>query len=522
MISKKSPDLDGLCLSFIKTIIHYIADPLAHIFSISLSKGIFPEKLKESRIVPIFKSGDPSNYDNYRPISLVNTLSKILEKIVSIKLTNYLQLNNLIYEHQYGFQRGLSTEHNLTHVINYICNAINDNNFCVGVFLDLRKAFDVCSHDILLKKLKKLGIEGNELEWFRSYLSNRKQRVEINNHRSKEKVINISVLQGTTLGPILFLCYINDLHLCTNLSLYKFADDTSCLSQGNNINDVIKFMNIEMQKISNWLTINKMALNISKTKYIIFRARGKSLPANLVPLCINTNKIGGVHDESKIYEISRVHSGANKEDQQYKLLGVYLDEFLSFDYHVNSLCTKLSRANFYLSRVSNLLSTNALKNLYHALFHPHLLYCLVITSCATKTKLNRITTLQKKAIRIINKAKKNQHANPLFIQSKILPFNDLIYLSNMKLMHSIYYNYAPKSFQYSFRKAEIQETPDNYNLRNHNLMIVPRFRVDSFKRCPMYNLPFLWNTANDVIHHNNPTTFQIALKHDLFENLKNS
>ena len=186
-----------------------------------------PEKLKLSRIVPIFKSGDPLSCDNYRPIALVSSLSKILEKYVAIKLTNHLQLNKLLYQHQYGFQRGISTENNLLNVVNFVSSALNKGEYCIGLFLDLKKAFDVCSHDILLKKLEKFGIFDSSLQWFKTYLSNRKQIVDINGNYSEIKTINISVLQGSILGPILFLCYINDLYKATDLASFLFADDTS-------------------------------------------------------------------------------------------------------------------------------------------------------------------------------------------------------------------------------------------------------------------------------------------------------
>ena len=167
-----SPDLDGLCLQLIKFIISDINIPLSHIFNLSFDTGVFPEKLKECRTVPIYKAGDTKLCDNYRPFSLVNTLSKILEKIVAIKLTNHLQINDLLYKHQYGFQKGKSTEHNLIHVVNFIANALNNGNFCIGVFLDLKKAFDVCDHGILLKKLKQFGITNKAHDWFSSYLRN--------------------------------------------------------------------------------------------------------------------------------------------------------------------------------------------------------------------------------------------------------------------------------------------------------------------------------------------------------------
>ena len=154
--SKVSCDLDGLSLKLLKVIAVSISVPLAHIFNLSLDNGKFPDKLKLSRIVPVFKSGDPKLCDNYRPIALVNTLSKVLEKIVAIKLTNHLQINDLLYKHQYGFLKGRSTEQNLLQVVNFISQSLNNGNFCIGIFLDLKKAFDVCSHNILLKKLKKI------------------------------------------------------------------------------------------------------------------------------------------------------------------------------------------------------------------------------------------------------------------------------------------------------------------------------------------------------------------------------
>ena len=298
--NKSSCDLDGLCLKILKKIAINISVPLAHIFNLSLDKGIFPTNLKTCRIVPVFKAGDPKICDNYRPIALVSTLSKILEKFVSLKLTNHLQINKLLYKHQYGFQKGLSTEHNLLHVVNYISQSLNNGNYCLGIFLDLKKAFDVCSHDILLKKLKKLGIEGSALDWFSSYLLNRKQKVGISGNLSSESIINISVLQGTTLGPILFLCYINDIFTATSLTTFLFADDTSCLAENKCLNDLINYVNTELQKLANWFRANKMAVNISKTKYIIFRTRGKKIDQSTLPsVVLNNNEIGLPNDQSK-------------------------------------------------------------------------------------------------------------------------------------------------------------------------------------------------------------------------------
>jgi hypothetical protein len=168
---KMSYDANGVSSKMIKFIGDEISFPLAHIFNISLREGVFPEKLKLCRVIPIFKTGNPLECDNYRPISLLSSISKVLEKIVAQKLIAHLLDNDLLYVHQYGFLPNRSTEHNLLQIINYISNALNDGDFCIGVFLDLKKAFDVCSHEILLKKLQKMGIRGNAYKWFENYLA---------------------------------------------------------------------------------------------------------------------------------------------------------------------------------------------------------------------------------------------------------------------------------------------------------------------------------------------------------------
>jgi hypothetical protein len=253
--SKTSSDIDGISVGLLKEIALEISFPLAHIFNQSLVTGTFPEALKRSRIVPVHKQGDKTNCDNYRPIALLSSLSKILERFVAIKLVNHLELNKLLHCNQFGFQRGKSTEQNLTKALNIISSALNKGEFCIGIFIDLRKAFDVCSHSILLKKLKHLGIKNQALAWFKSYLENRKQQVDINGNLSNEEIINISVLQGSILGPILFLCYINDLPNSSTLATLLFADDTAGFSSGKDLQLLMDNVNVELKKWAKWFPI---------------------------------------------------------------------------------------------------------------------------------------------------------------------------------------------------------------------------------------------------------------------------
>ena len=251
---KSSPDIFGICPKLIKFVDTAISIPLAHIISLSFRDGIFPEKLKTSRVVPIFKAGCPTDCNNYRPISLVSTFAKIFEKIVSIKLKNHLDIHKLLVPNQFGFQKKISTEHCITQLTNYVSDAINQNKFAIGVFLDLQKAFDVVDHNILLGKLENLGIKNKVLEWFRSYLSNRSQIVDINGEISEEAKINISVMQGSILGPLLFLIFINDLPNASELlRLLLFADDTCALDSDNDLNLLITRVNAELKKLATGL-----------------------------------------------------------------------------------------------------------------------------------------------------------------------------------------------------------------------------------------------------------------------------
>jgi hypothetical protein len=248
----------------------------------------------------------------------------------------------------------------------------------------LRKAFDVCSHKILLKKLQKFGISNVALDWFRSYLADRRQQVDINNNLSDQITINISVLQGSILGPILFLCYINDLPNSSDLNTLLFADDTAGLKSGKNLPLLMDQINIELKKWSSWFRANKMAVNMKKTKFIIFHSRGKKCELDGRRLYFDDNEQGMPFDQGKVSEIERVHDDhLDIKLKAYKTLVVYFDKHLTFARHVETLIAKLSRAIYMLNRVKNILPTTALKSIYYALFHSHLLYCPTVISCTS-------------------------------------------------------------------------------------------------------------------------------------------
>jgi len=415
----------------------------------------------------------------------------------------------------------LATEHNLTHVVNFIGNALNRGNFCIGIFLDLKKAFDTVSHSILLKKLNKLGVNNTALAWFKCYLSSRSQKVDIDGFMSSTLELTCGVFQGSILGPLLFLCYINDIFNASDLATFLFADDTSCLAENNNLHDLISYVNGELNKLASWFKANRMAVNVSKTNYIIFHTKGKKVDMNGLHVVFNNNDPNDpTQDPLLIQNLERIYdNNPDTKLRYYKLLGVHFDEQLTFNKHISHICAKLSRANYLLRRVSNFISPKCLRMLYFSLFHSHLLYCNNIISCTSQSNLNKNFPVATKSNKNHHtKSSSSEHTGPLFTSLRILPFEKFLLLNKLLFMHAVAYGYAPSSFRNVWTVNESRDL--NYELRNRDIFSIPPVRIELFRKIPLYSLPNEWNNLVENIRlQHNRTTFKIALTDYLFENL---
>jgi hypothetical protein len=346
-----------------------------------------------------------------------------------------------------------------------------------------------------------MGICGTAHLWFKNYLAGRSQYVDVNGSKSDPLELDISVIQGSTLGPILFLYYINDFFTATSLFSVLFADDTTCLGSGKNLKELTAYVNIELQKISNWFRSNKMAVNTNKTKFIVFRTRGKRInPADCL-VVFNNNEIGLPEDPNLISPVTRVHNEG--EETSFKLLGILFDEYLSFEDHVKHLCTKNSKSLFCINRIKNFVNPNALKMLYFSMVHSHITYCLTVYGCANITTLNKLKLKQKEAIRVISNAEYRDHTNRLFKQKCILPLDDLIKLSILKFMHKFKHGKLPFSFNETWVSNRVRNP--NLDLRNAENLYVPAHHLASVKRFPLFAFPKIWNEAAEV--KNNPSIF---------------
>ena len=410
---KKSLDSDGLSMNFLKKCFYHILLPFKHIINLSFSQGIVPSQLKIAKVIPVFKSGDPRLMNNFRPISLLSNFSKIIEKIMYLRLMNHLNANNIISESQFGFRPGHSTVHPMIHLSNFVTRSFNEKKHVIAIFCDLQKAFDTVDHEILLKKLKKIGVSGTELKWFQNFLTERKQFVQIDDASSSLLKIIIGVPQGSILGPLLFLIYINDLPDCTLLKSLLFADDTTLLAAGENLEELFTRVNSELYKVTCFFRQNRLSIHPLKTRYILF-STNKTLINNITfDLFINDNNPGLEPDANLVNKISIVSGDSN--DTAIKFLGLHIDPNFSFKTHVLNICKKVSSALYFMRTAKNFLNSRALTSLYYSLIHCHIIYAIQIWSICSQDLINKLFTLQKKAIRIIHNLFFNAHTESFFL-----------------------------------------------------------------------------------------------------------
>jgi Reverse transcriptase (RNA-dependent DNA polymerase) len=518
---KKTQDVNGLSIFFISKFAMTLSVPLKHILSASFTSGIFPDQLKVAKVVPIFKSGDKLCMNNYRPISLLNVFSKIFEKIVCSRLTNFLETNKLISSAQFGFRKNHSTTHPLTKFLNLISKFSNDSKHTIAIFCDLKKAFDTCNHEILLSKMFKLGIRGVELKWFKNYLSNRKQFVSINGHCSSLRNILIGVPQGSILGPLLFLIYINDLPLCSKLISLLFADDTTLIASNQNFDELVKFVQSEFKKVTDYFRYNKLSLHPQKTNFMIF-SPNQNVMNKKIELFVDNNNVSS---ENPNYCSVRKHAicqiTTSCEVPAVKFLGVYIDPQLNFKFHIKQLSMKISKSLFFIKKSKFFLTSSSLKALYYSLVHCHLTYALPVWSSTIKSNLNSLIKLQKNALRIISNSAYNAHTEPIFKELKILPLPSLIKCTSLQFMHQYVNGFLPQAFQ--------NEWPTNADLRGENLPIlrnqddlfIPFARSCFADRMPYFNLPKLWSSFNvaEIKFIRDKNSFKINLKKHLLGEL---
>ena len=429
--SGKATGPDDINVRVLKLVASVLCEPLTRLFNLSLEKGCFPSKWKIARVTPLHKDGVRDNRDNYRPISVLSVLSKLLEKHVARSFMDYLLQNGLLYEMQYAFRQGHSTESALISLTDQILLSLDQDKVTGIVFVDFRKAFDVVDHQLLMTKLRLYRVSDSALSWFRSYLTDRQQFVTIDGKRSDSLMIRQGVPQGSVLGPVLFLLFVNDipLHL-SGSSVDIYADDTTVMASAHfsDIQSLTRRLDSDLDAVNEWASNNRMFINKAKTKSLL--VTGKRLRKRLVDddhPCLNVT----IDDSSSV------------EVPSHKLLGVTLDRNLTFEPHIDELCKKLSKRLGLLKQISPYLKQRQRETYYNGVVRPTLMYGSMIWDGCSGVSLQRILKLQKRAARIILKADRSTPSISLFNSLNWLPFTKQSLIERctlaFKRVHSEYY-----------------------------------------------------------------------------------
>lgn len=397
--NKNSRDVFGMNVELIKTIKNLIISPLTKLINMCLRENTFPTILKKAIVVPIFKKGNVNLPENYRPISLLPIISKIVERCMSVQLTNFFESNKYFSECQFGFRRSKNTVLGILDLVSCVAESFQKQQYNSILFCDLSKAFDCVDHEILLQKLNKYNLSLESIELIRSYLTNRTQVVRVLGASSVESVINIGVPQGSVLGPILFLIYINDLPDIQCAGKFTlFADDTTVAFAANTLDEALEGSAIARGKLGEWFCVNRLQLNNDKTKRMVFSLRD-------------------------VGDLGKDVSGV-------KFLGVHLDPGLQWNLHVDKVSNILSRGLFILRNLSGCVSNKVLRTAYHSVFHSHLSYGLI--AWGHSTGMGRVFGLQRKALRVLSQLGFRDDCRQAYIDQGILTVPSQYILENLK------------------------------------------------------------------------------------------
>ena len=480
------PGPDNIPMIIIKNNINILCPILTVLCNKSLTAGVFPEIHKIGKIIPLFKNKDKHDISNYRPICMLNSTSKILEKIISTRLLNHLETNHLLAHNQFAYRHGKGTDLANVQFIKDVINSFDENMFTISVFLDLTKAFDCVSHSILLDQIKYYGISDSLHSWITSYLKNRKQYVYFNGSKSSETCPNIGVPQGSILGPLLFLIYINDInHALISGKLSLFADDANFYKSSKDYIQLIRTVNSNLKLLSKWFRANKLSLNYIKTEAMMFSRKIIYFP--IPPVIIDNIPI--------------------PYSYYFKFLGLILDYKVNWKRHIQYVRSKLSSACGIMYQLRNNITLSIAKTMYYGIAYPYLNYCNTTWSSANISHFQSLFSTQKRLLRLIMKRGRMTESNVLFSQLKFLKLNHIFEMNVLIFVFKSINNLIESPIQFNVRLA------GPYNLRRREQLQVPNHTSKQAERFIDIKGAKLWNnTPENICNSRTIATFKRNLK----------
>lgn len=479
----KSTGTDNIGPRLLKIAAPCIADSLTYLCNLSIISSTFPEKWKEAKVKPLHKSGPSNDLNNFRPISILPVLSKLIEKHAHDSLLSYTEANNLLHGTQSGFRPNHSCETALVHMLDKWLTAIDRGDLVGVIFVDFRKAFDLVDHDILLKKLEVYRISKTSLSWFDSYLKSRKQKVSFNNTVSSQINIKYGVPQGSILGPLLFLLFINDLPLHTNVFTDLYADDTTLYETNSSKKEIEVQLQKALSDLAQWCKLNGMVINMDKTKAMLVTTRQKR---------------SRIDEELKI-SLNEMPLSLVSND---KVLGIQVDNNLTWSEHISKVSKKMSTNVWLLSKIKSYLSVEHRLLFYKSYIQPHLDYANIVWGNTTKTNLLQIERLQRRACRVIlnyNLENVHQAMNDL----KIMTFQERVFIRKAKFMFKVSNKITPDYISNIFQKRQQIDAngTESFILRSvaADSFVLPKPNTEMYKLSLAYSGPIVWNCLTKEI-----------------------
>ena len=474
MQPNKSTGLDGIGARLLRIASHIVAAPLQHIYNLSIRTGVFPSRWKEARVTPIFKSGDIQDKGNYRPISILPILSKIIERHVHKHLYNFLMEYKLLHSGQSGFRHSHSCETALLKIIDTWIDAMNRGDLNGVIFIDLRKAFDLVNHDLLLQKLQLYHCNDRSLAWFKSYLSDRKQCVRFNGQLSDTQEVTVGVPQGSILGPLLFIIFINDLCLHCENNLDMYADDSTIHAQRRSTGELETTLNRDLENVGNWCDENKMAINSTKTHSMLVTTWQKL-----------------IHLDKKELDLEYKGTVLGKSTSE-KVLGLIIDKHINWNEHVKLIHKKVSAKLAIFRKIKNHLPIKYRKLYYSAFVLPHLDYCSTVWSTTSEHNALLLLRLQKRAARLILDKPLRTSSQAMFKELRWMPLQDRIKYRDMVMVYKARHQQIPQYITSMFdtvqnhHSAYTRAAVHNHLYRNQFSLEMTR-KSFKFRSIPMWN-----------------------------------
>ena len=488
---------DGISAKIIKDGKPTLTPILTKLVNLSYEKNVFPDCMKIAAIKALHKKDDKNTFSNYRPISILPTLSKIFERSATKQLVEHLEKNNIIRPSQHAYRKGHSTITCLFEVVNYLYKLIDEKKIAAVVSLDLSKAFDSINHNLLLNKLSSMQLSENSLLWVKSYLSNRKQYTKFKDYISTEQPITAGVPQGSIIGPLLFICYINDLYPAfdSESKVYSYADDTQIIVNAKNTTQLIKRIDKTIETAQAWYSNNSMQNNIGKTEIMITKNKGSN---NAIKLKITED------GKRKLL----------KPKPFIKVLGVYLDENLDWNKHLRYVKKVSTNTIRNIHRVNHLLPVKTRINLYNSLIVPHFDYADIIFGGCNKQGSKYLQTAQNFAIRSITGTRKSVSPKESFKKLKFLDLESRRLVHEAVFAHKSLLNLNPEQISLDHVKQLSTSLTRNSNNGSFNL---PVHRCSKYKKSPFFRTIVAWNTSPKDIPTENIKIFKKHFQRSLID-----